>query len=392
MRIAVFGGSFDPVHNEHVTLALRAVESLRLDKLFVMPASKPPHKPGKELTDDIHRLEMCRRAFFGNEKITVSDYEIKKGGTSYTFETCRYFREQYPTADIFWIVGTDMLRDFPTWKNTQSILCDVTLAVCARNEEEGWLAKEKEDFFNRFSKTFEVIAYNGKDVSSTRIRVLLGAGENVDEFVPAPVVSYCKEHNLYVVEYAKEALLGLKESRKEHSFLVAETAMKKAVELKVSERKALVAGLFHDCAKNLTLESPLLKNFQLDEKYKDVPENVLHQFTGAYLAEKVFGVTDEEILDAIRYHTSGKSRMSTLGKIVYLADMVEKSRSYPGVEKLRATFHEKGEDALDRCLLMALSRTTEYLKEKGAEVYPLTLEAYHYYKQGEKSNGKSNDE
>ena len=109
MRIAIFGGSFDPVHTEHIRLVQAAIEELVLDKLFVMPAYAPPHKKGKILSADEARLEMCRIAFRGVDKVVVSDYEIQNRGTSYTYLTCRHFRESYPTAEIFWIVGTSHL-------------------------------------------------------------------------------------------------------------------------------------------------------------------------------------------------------------------------------------------------------------------------------------------
>ena len=160
--------------------------------------------------------------------------------------------------------------------------------------------------------------------------------------------------------------------------------MKKAVDMQVSEKKALIASLFHDCAKYLALADEKLSGFRLDKAYGEVPESVLHQFTGAYLAEEQFGVTDAETLDAIRYHTSGKEGMSELGKIIFLADMVEEERAFDGVDKLRLLFYEKkGRGALDQCLLEALAQTLEYLRARGAEIYPLTLQAYNYYKKGE---------
>ena len=137
MRIGIFGGSFDPVHNEHVRLARETIECLQLDRLFIMPAHTPPHKPDRVLSSNQDRLEMCRLGFANVNGAVVCDYEINNGGTSYTYLTCRYFRELYPNAEIFWLVGTDMLRDFPTWKNPTSILNDVTLAVCGRNDEDG---------------------------------------------------------------------------------------------------------------------------------------------------------------------------------------------------------------------------------------------------------------
>ena len=130
MRIGIFGGSFDPVHREHKNCVRAAVEGLRLDKLYVTPAHTPPHKPDRVLSSDADRMEMCRLAFADIPEVEVSDYEISQGGTSYTYLTCRHFKELYPNAELYFLVGTDMLRDFPTWRNPQSIVNDAEIAVC----------------------------------------------------------------------------------------------------------------------------------------------------------------------------------------------------------------------------------------------------------------------
>lgn len=381
MRIGIFGGSFDPVHIEHIRVAEAAIDSLNLDRLLIMPAFAPPHKPNKTLSPNEDRLEMCRIAFSDVEKAEVCDFEIARGGVSYTYLTCRHFRELFPKAKLFWLVGTDMLRDFPTWKNPESILADVTLAVCARNEKEGWLAFEHATFFKRFQRDFAVVHYNGADVSSTKIRVLAAAGEPIGAYVGEKVEKYIREKKLYEIPRAKEALGLEKDSRKAHSLRVAETAAKRAVGLKIPERKAVAAALFHDCAKNLPRGT-----FALPNEWGEVPESVRHQFEGAILAEREFGITDEDILNAVRYHTSGRENMSELEKLIFLADMVEEERVYEGVEKIRAAFWEnkKGEGALDECLRLALKETVGYLQKKGAAVYPLTLEALKYYEQKEK--------
>ena len=117
----------------------------------------------------------------------------------------------------------------------------------------------------------------------------------------------------------------------------------------------------------------MLKGFVPPE---GVPSPVLHQYTGAYLAEHTFGISDEEVLDAIRFHTSGRENMTALGKLVFLADMLEEGRSYEGVEELRRFFYED----LDVCLYAALKRQTEYLAESGKPVYPLTQSAFLWAK------------
>lgn len=377
MRIAVFGGSFDPVHTEHIRLARAAIDELALDELVVMPAFAPPHKRGRTLTSDEDRLEMCRIAFRGVEKASVSDYEMARGGTSYTYLTCRHFRAMYPDAEIFWIVGADMLRDFPTWKNPEDILQNVTLAVCGRADTEGWQQDEQEKFFARFGKKFRAFRYNGRAVSSTKIRVLAGACMDLTPFTNENVQPYIREKGLYRIPNADRALALEKPERRAHSLRVAELAAARAVKLGIDEKKAITAALFHDCAKNLPENSPYLEGFVPPTEWGEIPAAVYHQFAGAYVAEKSFGVTDADVLNAIRYHTSARENMSELEKLIFLADMLEGGRVYEGVDKLRKLFWQG--QGLDECLLEALKETLLFLEKKGGEIYSLTQKAYEFY-------------
>ena len=375
MRIGIFGGSFDPVPIEHIEVAKAAVKSLSLDTLFIMPAHTPPHKEGKILSSNEHRLALCKAAFSDEEKIAVSDYEIQKGGTSYTYLTCRHFKELYPQAELFFVVGTDMLRDFPTWRNPEDILQNATLAVCARNEQKGWSEKERKLFYKRFQKDFALVKYNGKPVSSTKIRVLAAAGEDLTDFVTKDVNRYIKENRLYEIDGAATALALEKDKRREHSVRVAFLAAKAAAHYKVPEKNAIVAALFHDCAKNLSMDSPYLNGFTVDE---NVPASVVHQYAGAFVAKERFSVTDEDVLNAIRYHTSGRENMSVLEKIIFLSDLLEEDRTFKGVERLRKLFFKN----LDVCMRESLKGILKHLKREKADVYPLTQQAYEYYKQG----------
>ena len=377
-KIAIFGGSFDPVHTEHVRLVEAAIEGLGLDKLLIMPAFAPPHKPGKELAPDTHRLEMCRLAFSHLDKVEISDYEIAQRGTSYTYLTCRYFRKTYPNAEIFWLVGTDMLRDFPTWKNPQDILENVTLGVCARDEKAGWEQAEQAEFEKRFDKKFAVIHYNGAPVSSTEIRLSVAADLPLDGIVPQKVAEHILTNGLYEIPFARKALSLEKTERAAHSVRVARLALARAKELHLSERAVLTAALLHDCAKNLPANSPYLEGFIPPTEWGEIPAQVSHQYQGAYVAEKHFGVTDKDVLNAIRYHTSGRPNMSETEKLIFLADMLEEARNYVGVDELRALFW--GKDGLDKCLAEALYQTLLFLESKGGEIYPLTRAAYEFYK------------
>ena len=116
MRIAIYGGAFNPVHNEHVNIAIAAVKRLELDKLIIMPTFRSPHKSGQLIARAKDRLEMCRLAFAGIPCAEVSDYEIKRGGVSYSYLTCRHFKKLFKDDELYFIIGADMLESFSLWR------------------------------------------------------------------------------------------------------------------------------------------------------------------------------------------------------------------------------------------------------------------------------------
>lgn len=367
MRIGIFGGSFDPVHCEHVRAAEAVIGALRLDKLYVVPSFLAPHKAGAN-ADGGARLNMCRLAFRGTERAEVSDCELEQGGTSYTYLTCRRFRERFPDAELYFLVGADMLEDFFTWKNPDEILSTVTLAAFGRGDDA--VGRLHEQFRKRFGKDFCEIDFRGEKVSSTRLRVRLAFGQDPKE-LPEEVLAYIKTNGLYVFPCVPQALALEKKERQEHSLRVAYMAAERARSLKISEEKAILAAALHDCGKYLPPDSPYLNGFQPP---CDVPPPVLHQYTGAYVAQHIFGVTDPEVLDAICYHTSGKVNMSVLGKLIFLSDLLEEGRDFAGIDDLREAFWRD----LDECFVESLKMQREYLKESGKPVYPLTEKAYEW--------------
>ena len=370
MKLALFGGSFDPVHTEHVRLVKAAKDALGLDKIVVIPSFIAPHKAGGAVAGGEERLEMCRLAFRSLPFVEVSDCEIVAGGTSYSYLTCQNFAEQYPNAELFFLVGADMLENFFTWRKPEEIVRLARLVACGRGEsvEQSLHAR----FLSRFGTDFIGLPFTGKEVSSTRIRTDLAFGKQAA--IDDAVAAYIAERGLYAHPAIAPALALETEERREHSYRVACMACSRARSLGVSEEKARLAAALHDCGKSVPLSSPLLAGFAPPE---GVPAPVLHQYTGAYLAERAFGISDAEILSAIRCHTSAKENMSPLDKLIYLADLLEEGRSYGGVEALRALFWED----IDACLTRSLKEQIEYLERAGKPVYPLTRRAYEWIKQ-----------
>lgn len=170
---------------------------------------------------------------------------------------------------------------------------------------------------------------------------------------------------------------SLKESRYVHTLGVVQSACSLAKINGVDEEKTKIAALIHDAAKNM----------KIDEQYKILKENsvdmdiisenspqILHGWVAAILAKELMGVTDEEIINAVKYHTTGKKSMSKLEKIIYIADYIEPNRDYPGVEELRKTTFSD----LDKGVLMGIDNTITFVIKQGQLVHPLTIDARNY--------------
>ncbi len=369
MAIGIFGGSFDPVHPEHVRLVEAAANQLHLREVFVVPSYLAPHKRGGAHASAEDRLELCRIAFRRLPFVTVSDTEIAAQGTSFSYLTCRAFAERFPDEARYFLVGADMLEDFFTWKNPQQIVKDVTIAACGRGEEGTEALAPR--FLQAFGVPFVRVEFTGGSLSSTEARVQLAFGR--EPALDGEVLAYIRRRGLYVCPQIPPALALEKPKRREHSYRVALMAARRAHGLGIPEEKAILAAGLHDCAKYVPADSPLLNGFVPPA---GVPEPVLHQFTGAYLAEHAFGVRDGEVLDAIRYHTSGREDMTALEALVYLADLLEPGREFPGIGPLREAFWRD----IWECLYRSLRDQVAYLRADGKPVYPLTERAYAWSK------------
>lgn len=369
-KIAVFGGTFNPVHNEHVALVNQAISGLELDKIIITPTFTPPHKSTVPAPAE-HRLNMLKRAFLGNEKVEISDFEIKNQGKSYTYLTVEHFKSLYPDSTLYFLVGGDMLTDFKTWRYPERILASCTLAVIARQDYFTDWEGEREYFKKTFGKEFVRLSYTGKECSSTKIRIYSALSLPISDQVPKQVEEYIKENEIYSqLEYADYIKKVLPEKRLKHTANVICQALKKVKELKLDEKKVITSALLHDLAK-----------YQDKADYKDfdlpsgVPQAVEHAFLGAYIAEHVLGISDSEVIDAIKFHTSGKANMSTLTKLIFVADMIEEDRDYDGVEYLRQLY----ETDFEKCLVECLKEEVIHLKNKKQYIYHETLSAFEYY-------------
>lgn len=197
MRIGILGGTFNPVHNGHVYMAVEAIERLSLDRLIVIPNFIPPHKKAyRREPEDI--LAMLELAFKGIGKVEVSDYEIRREGFSYSYLTLEHFREAHPGDDLYFIIGEDSFIEFRTWKNPERILELSTLAVFERRLYPFEKRKEAEGFIRSAGHQAVFLDSLILEISSTDIRRRVKAGQEISFLVPCHVAAYIREKGLYL--------------------------------------------------------------------------------------------------------------------------------------------------------------------------------------------------
>ena len=188
-KIALFGGTFDPVHLGHLVTAEDIRKNLKLDKVIFIPAGRPPHKSEADVTNAEHRLKMLELAVKPFPKFEISDYELKKSGKSYTIDTVRYFKKILNKGDkLYFIAGSDIVRQIKLWKEWEKLIKEVHLLIMAR---PGFKAGKKASEFG------SLIEIKNIDISSSAIRKTIKKGLPVTYMVPETVEKYIYEHKLY---------------------------------------------------------------------------------------------------------------------------------------------------------------------------------------------------
>lgn len=196
-RIGIIGGTFDPIHLAHVNIAKEAKDRLNLDKVIFIPAGSQPLKIDKKVTRASLRFNMVEKAIEGYDGFEVSDYEIKKQGLSYTFQTLEHFKKE--DEELFFITGADCLLSLEKWKNVKRIFELCTLVVLTRpGYDERSLYKQKDYIEEKYNGKIVILELEGIDISSTEIRGLVREGKNISKLVASEVFKLIKNNDLYM--------------------------------------------------------------------------------------------------------------------------------------------------------------------------------------------------
>ncbi len=196
MKIGIFGGSFNPIHNGHMNLALSVKDQLGLDRVIIMPSGEAPHKSSSEYAPAEDRLSMCRLAAEEYDGFEVSDYEIRRKGKSYTVYTAEHFKKIFPQDELFLLVGSDMLLSFESWFRYRDILSLVSLAAVSREGNDAQKLYEAAENLSEFGRVF-VVKTGAVVISSSEIRNMIKNNGDFTCYLHEKVVKYIMLKKLY---------------------------------------------------------------------------------------------------------------------------------------------------------------------------------------------------
>lgn len=316
MKIGIYGGSFNPIHKGHIAIAKIAINKLNLDKLIFVPAFKSPFKSKVEYASSEDRIKMIQ--LVKPEKSEISLFEIERKGVSYTIDSIRYFKELYPNDELFFIIGSDNVQKLNMWKEIDEIVSLAKIVVFRRETNFDMTNIEK---YNCLLLDNEILDY-----ASSWFRK--GYMQNLDEIV----LKYISQNHLYIPEIMSN-VLDVKTYK--HSMSTARWAAQIAKSIGLDPKKAWVAGSLHDITKAWPKKSHRDYLDKNNISHSQIDDFNLHSHSAYYWLKNEYKLDDKEILNAVLRHLSLDDELSTLDKIIFVADKISEGRTFDGIEIIR---------------------------------------------------------
>ena len=360
-KVVILGGSFDPVHIGHIEILKAAINRLNCDEGWLMIAPSPRWK--NKYASLNFRLRLLSYVEKNEENIKVCKDEIEIKGTTYTYNTFLKLKEKYQDIEFYFLLGADQLDKLHLWYEIEKLSKLINLVVV--NRPHYCLNNENLKMYN-----CNLLDYTGPDISSTDFK------NNINlSLIPNYLHELIIKDGSY---YKKKLRKMLNINRYRHSTSVAKVAVAIAKANKFDVNKAFLAALLHDCAKDIRkdIEEEMMSNYF--SKYLNEKELVYHQFIGSILVQKEFSIYDYDIIEAIKWHTTGNENMSTLAKIVYCADKIDPGRGYNSRFMIKACMED-----IDKGFELVLLENYKFLMNKkdfNLESSELTKKCLKYYK------------
>lgn len=322
-KVLILGGSFDPIHQAHLDIASIASKHLNIKDVWFLIANNPRWK--NEPTSFEHRYNMVKLAIkdYPNFSISLEEKEVEE--TNYTIHTAYRLLDKHPDTQFFYLIGSDQLEKLTEWKEIDDLATIFQFVHIQRQKEI--VHFENIQRYNIIHIALE----EPLSQSSTEVR------HGNFSIVPLAVKKYIQQHYLYLKDRIEN---DISTPRFEHSLRVAMLARELAIANRYNAEKAFAAGILHDCAKEL--DKKMLKKYVKEFFPQEIksPETVYHQYVGALLAQKTYGIKDKDILQAISRHATADINMTTLDKILYCADKLEEGKKWDSLRLIEICKNE----------------------------------------------------
>lgn len=362
-NIAIYGGAFDPIHNGHVAIIQELKNNKEMDEVWIMPTRVSRWK--NDAAPSSLRLKCLEKVIEGLDNVHIRKDEIEsQKEVIYTIDTIRELHQKYNDVNFYFVIGYDQLSKLDKWRDIEELSKLVKFLIVGRPNNS--FHQE-----NYIKYNCELLNFDGPDISSTKFK----------ETLDLSLVPQCIHNLLWEEPYYYEIKLKtlMCEKRFLHSKSVMELAKKIALANNLELGVSTIAALLHDCAKEAPREEEdeIMNKYFI--KYLDAPDVIKHQFTGSILVERLFGIKDSRVKQAILYHTTGYKEMSWLDKLVYACDKLDPLRGYDSSFMINECMKD-----LDKGFITVLKENMKYLGKKSAfNDYYLTLEAVKFYLEGE---------
>jgi nicotinate-nucleotide adenylyltransferase len=393
LKLAILGGSFNPVHLGHLWLADAALSVLGYDRVILVPAFISPFKPCAVEVSPSDRLDMLSASIPADPRISIDACEIKREGVSYTIDTVEDIKRRYhPEGKVGLLIGDDLVPAFSKWRNAEDLASETDIVIVSRDSQGS-------PEYKTFPYPCKLLKNPIMELSSALIRSRIQNGAPWRSLVPPEVRFIIEDRRFYgytppgraetaktgtfapppipislalIARVEVEVRFLVSPSRFLHSRGTALMAHDLCARFGLDPGRGYLAGVAHDIAKSMPEGEMERLARQDDKNFSELEQkkpSMLHGKAGAVLLRQKFGIEDNDILEAVRYHTTGKPGMGPLARIVYIADKLENSR-----EDIREELRDFSRFAgLDSLFKAVLEETVAFLRSKQMEPSARTI-------------------